>query len=230
MPIYSSSSDSEDHHYRRPTPAASRRPHFGYGGGRPMHMHARLGGGYVADILLWRNKNLSAAILVGFTFIWFLFEVMEYTFVSLLCHISILAMALLFLWSTGAAFVDWNPPNYRAFTVPESTIRWLLGRLNYFLWKFCEISSGQNIRTFFLVITVLWILSVIGNYFSSLNLLYIGFVCLATLPAMYERYQNEVDYLASKGNQDMKKLYDRFDAQVLDKIPRKPAMKERRRF
>nr|GMD63244.1 reticulon-like protein B9 [Ipomoea batatas]GMD72398.1 reticulon-like protein B9 [Ipomoea batatas] len=133
-------------------------------------------------------------------------------------------MALLFLWSTGAAFVDWNPPNYRAFTVPESTIRWLLGRLNYFLWKFCEISSGQNIRTFFLVRTIYTFVH------FSFRLFHSSFVCLATLPAMYERYQNEVDYLASKGNQDMKKLYDRFDAQVLDKIPRKPAMKERRRF
>lgn len=57
----------------------------------------------------------------------------------------------------------------------------------------------------------------------------IGFMCLATLPALYERYQNEVDYLVSQGNQDMKKLYKKFDTEVLNKIPRGP-VKQRKKY
>ncbi|CAN4124871.1 unnamed protein product [Withania somnifera] len=217
MPIYSSDSDDPYPSYSAPTRRflAHERP-----------MHATLGGGKVADILLWRDKTLTTSILIGFTVIWSLFEVMEYNFVTLLCHISMSMMLILFIWSMGAGFIDWNPPDFRAFMISESTFRWLCGKFNSMLAKFYEISSGKDFRTFS-SITSLWILSIIGNYFSSLNLLYLGFVCLATLPALYERYQNEVDYLVSQGNQDMKKLYNKFDTEVLNKIPRGPVKQKK---
>lgn len=56
-----------------------------------------------------------------------------------------------------------------------------------------------------------------------------GFLCLATLPAMYDRYQYEVDYIVREGKRDMKKLYEKLDSKFLKKIPRGP-LKERRRF
>ncbi|KAM3269601.1 hypothetical protein CQW23_25152 [Capsicum baccatum] len=221
MPIYSSDSDD-------PRPSSSSiRPRNFLAHDRPMH--AILGGGKVADILLWRDKTLTGSILIGFTVIWSLFEIMDYNFVTFLCHISMTMMLILFIWSMGAGFIDWNPPDFRAFMISDSTFRWLCGKLNYMLVKFYEISSGKDFRTFFLAITSLWILSIIGNYFSSLNLLYLGFVCLATLPALYERYQNEVDYLVKQGNQDMKKLYNKFDTEVLNKIPRGP-VKQKKKF
>lgn len=61
----------------------------------------------VADILLWRKRNISAAVLIGSTIIWFLFQVAEYNFVSLLCHISIIAMMFLFIWYSGAGLANW---------------------------------------------------------------------------------------------------------------------------
>ncbi|CAI9779097.1 unnamed protein product [Fraxinus pennsylvanica] len=197
--------------------------------GHEKPLHAILGGGTFADIMLWRNKNLSAAILIGFTVIWFLFEVVEYNFVTLFCHVSMAAMLVVFAWSTGSGLADRNPPDLRALTIPESTFRWLLTKIHRFLLKFYDVSSGNDLKTFFLAIAFLLVLSGIGNNFSSLNLLYIGFICLATLPALYERYQDEVDYLASKGNRDMKKLYKKLDTTVLNKIPRGP-VKEKKRF
>ncbi|CAA2955743.1 reticulon B9 [Olea europaea subsp. europaea] len=197
--------------------------------GHEKSLHAILGEGTVADILLWRNKNLSTAILIGFTVIWFLFEVMEYNFVTLFCHVTMAVMLVVFAWSNGAIIVDRNPPDLRGLTIPESSLRWLLTKINRFLLRFYDVASGKDLKTFFLAIAFLWIFSGIGNNFSSLNLLYIGFLCLATLPALYERYQGEVDYLASIGNQDMEKLYKKFDAKVLNKIPRGP-VKERKRF
>lgn len=59
----------------------------------------------VADVLLWRNKHLSAGIVAGATFVWFLFEVLEYHFLPLMCHISIVAMLVLFIWSNLEALV-----------------------------------------------------------------------------------------------------------------------------
>ncbi|XP_060196325.1 reticulon-like protein B14 [Lycium barbarum] len=219
MPIYSSDSDDP-----RPSSSAPTRRFLAHN--RPMH--AILGGGKVADLLLWRDKSLTAAILIGFTVIWSLFEVMEYNFVTLLCHIYMCMMLILFIWSMGTGLVDWNHPDFRAMMISRSTFRGLCLKFNSMLVKFYEISSGKDFKTFFLAIAFLWILSIIGNYFSSLNLLYVGFVCLATLPALYERYQNEFDYLVSQGNQDMKKLYDKFDTEVLNKIPRGPVKQKKK--
>ena len=56
----------------------------------------------VADVLLWKDKRISAAILVGIGLIWFLFEVSEYSFLTLLCHISISALLVIFVWHKGA--------------------------------------------------------------------------------------------------------------------------------
>ncbi|GFP85385.1 reticulon-like protein b9 [Phtheirospermum japonicum] len=217
MPIYSS--DSDDHEPTSPKRFFRTEKPF----------HAILGGGKAYDIVLWRNKKLSAAILIGSTVIWSLFEVGEYNFVTLACHISIITMLILFLWSSGAGLIDWSPPDPRAITIPESTVRWLFGEINKMLFKFYHISSGKDLKTFFLVISFLWILSGIGNYFSSLNLLYIGFLGLMSIPALYERYENEVDYLASKGNRDMKRLYKKIDNKFLNKIPRGP-IKEKKKF
>lgn len=51
-----------------------------------------------------------------------------------------------------------------------------------------------------------------------------------TLPALYERYQNDVDYLASKGNRDIKKLYRKIDTKFLNKIPRGPVKENKKKF
>ncbi|KAK4423537.1 Reticulon-like protein B14 [Sesamum alatum] len=199
--------------------------------GRQKPLHALLGGGKVADVLLWRKRKLiSSNTNWNSPILWFLlFEVVEYNFVTLLCHIFISTMLIVFVWSTGAGLIDWNPPDPLALTIPESTVRWLFAKFNTILLRFYYVSSGRDLKTFILAIAILWIISGIGNYFSSLNLLYTGFLCLITLPALYERYQDQVDYLASKGNRDMKKLYKKLDAKFLNKIPRGP-VKERKKF
>ncbi|PIN02218.1 Reticulon [Handroanthus impetiginosus] len=219
MPIYSSDSDDS------PPSSGGQRRFFG----SEKPLHAILGGGIAADILLWRNKKLSAAILIGATVIWFLFEVVEYNFITLLCHVSMAMMLVLFSWSTGAGLMDRNPPDLQAFMIPESTFRWLFAKINETLLKFYYVSSGKDLKTFVLAIGLLWILSAIGDSFSSLNLLYIGFVCLTTLPALYEKYHNEVDYIASRGIRDMKKVYNAIDSKFLNKIPRGP-VREKKTF
>ncbi|KAM1020037.1 hypothetical protein ACFX13_042088 [Malus domestica] len=71
-----------------------------FGHERPIH-HV-LGGGKVADVLLWRNQNVSVALLIAMTtVIWFLFEVAEYNFVTLLRHILISTLLVIFIWRTA---------------------------------------------------------------------------------------------------------------------------------
>ena len=58
-----------------------------------------------ADVFLWRNKKVSAGVLGFATAIWVLFELAEYNLLTLVCHILILSLALLFLWSNAHTFI-----------------------------------------------------------------------------------------------------------------------------
>lgn len=190
-------------------------------------LHAILGSGKIAEILLWKEKKLSAAILAGFSIIWFLFEVVEYHFVTLLCHILIAIMLILFVWYNAAGLITWSCPSIYDLEIPESTFIFFCKKFNWFLRKFYDISTGKDMTLFFVTITGLWIMSAIGTYFNTLNLLYIMFLCLMALPLMYERYEHEVDYLASKGNQDVKRLFKTLDSKFLNKIPRGPVKEKK---
>ncbi|CAM8879660.1 unnamed protein product [Rhodiola kirilowii] len=210
MAIFSSDSDG----YRAPTQTFF---------SRQKSMYSILGRGKVADILLWRRKNLSAGILLGITFIWFLFQVLDYTLITLLCRSTIFLMVGLFLWSNGAGFVNCPPPRLPDIRFSESTLRTFFTKIRKFSVRFYDITQGKDMRLFFVIIVSLWVFSVLGNYFSTLNLLYIGFLCIETIPALYEKYKNEIDYLASKVNRDAKKLFKKLNSKVLHKIPRGPS-------
>ncbi|KAH9778819.1 reticulon-like protein B9 [Citrus sinensis] len=200
MPIYTSSSESDNEPSRPSRTTPRPRPPRLLGSQKPIH--DILGGGKVADVLLWKNITVSASLLIGMTVIWFLFEVVEYNFVTLLCHISITSMLALFIWSKGAEFFNWKPPQIPEVILRESTFR--------------EVASTLR------VIAILYIFSVIGTYFSFLNLLYLGFICILTVPFLYDRYDEHVDYIADREFRRMKKMFRRFNSQFLNKIPRGP--------
>ncbi|XP_043695707.1 reticulon-like protein B9 [Telopea speciosissima] len=198
--------------------------------GRERSLHDVLGGGTVANLVLWRNRNLSAAFLIGLTVMWFLFEIVEYHFLTLVCHIFITVMLIVFIWSNGAPLFNRDPPTIPKIVLSESAFQEVAAgfhkKLNRFILILYDIACGKELGLFILVIATLWILSTITAYFSTVNLVYFGFLCMMSLPALYEHYEQEVDYLVSKSNQDMKKLYKKFDSEVLNKIPRGPVNKK----
>ncbi|XP_072965709.1 reticulon-like protein B2 [Typha angustifolia] len=195
-----------------------------FGHERPLY--ELLGKGKAADIIMWRNKPLSGGILIGFTMTWFLFEVMEYHFITLLCHTSILAMLVLFIWSNFAPLVDMPPPESYVVKLAKEVQekiavafpRWL----SMFMTTLQEIARGKDLKVFLLTIGFLWILSVIGSSCSFLTLFYLASLSILTLPALYEQYKTELQHYATEGRQDLKKLYKKIDSKVLNKIPRKP--------
>ncbi|CAL9201121.1 unnamed protein product [Musa hybrid cultivar] len=146
--------------------------------GRERPLRDVLGGGKVAGIVLWRDKRLSAAILVAVTVVWLLFEVMEYNLLPLLCHISIAAMLLVFIWSNGAALLDLTPPKIPELILSEQAFRkgalLFHSYLSHSLSILHGIAGGNDLRLFLLTIISLWIISAIGNCCSSINLLFFG--------------------------------------------------------
>lgn len=58
-----------------------------------------------ADVLLWKDKKTTAVVIGGTTVIWVLFEVLDYHLLTLLSHVMIGVLAILFVWSKAMTFI-----------------------------------------------------------------------------------------------------------------------------
>ncbi|KAM7273778.1 hypothetical protein ACFE04_028442 [Oxalis oulophora] len=192
--------------------------------GRQKPLHKVLGGGKPADIFMWRDKKASGTLLGVATAIWVFFELFEYHLITLLCHIAIISLAGLFLWSNASTFINKSPPNIPQVQLPENCTREVASALrieiNRVFSVLRDIASGKDLKTFLAVIAGLWVLSIMGSCFNFLTLSYISFVLLFTVPVLYEKYEDQVDAFGEKAMIEIKKQYAVFDAKVLSQIPK----------
>ncbi|KAL1809438.1 hypothetical protein DCAR_0728975 [Daucus carota subsp. sativus] len=192
--------------------------------GREKPVHKVLGGGKPADVFLWRNKKISASVLGGATAVYAFFELLEYHLITLVCHISILALAIMFLWSNVSTFINKSPPRIPEVQLPEDLFLQIAAELrieiNRALAMLRNVASGREIKSFLVIIAGLWVLSIVGSWCNFLTLFYMTFVLLHTVPVLYEKYEDKIDPLAEKAMIEIKKQYAVFDAKVLSKIPR----------
>lgn len=63
-------------------------------------------GSTVADVILWRQKNLTLGILLVTLSAWVVFEKSGYTLLSLVSSVLLLLMSILFLWAKSAAILN----------------------------------------------------------------------------------------------------------------------------
>ncbi|KAL0408115.1 UNVERIFIED_CONTAM: Reticulon-like protein B2 [Sesamum radiatum] len=200
--------------------------------GREKPVHRVLGGGKPADVFLWRDKKVSAGVLGGATAIWVLFDVLEYHLLTLVCHVLIVGLSLLFLWSSVMTFINKSPPRIPEVSIPEKPALKFASALtieiNHGFAVLRDIASGRDLKKFLSVIAGLWILSVVGAWCDFLTLLYTITVLLFTVPLFYEKYEDQVDSFAEKAIAELKKQYAVFDAKVLSKIPRGPLNNKKR--
>ncbi|KAI3735902.1 hypothetical protein L6452_15426 [Arctium lappa] len=196
--------------------------------GRKRPVHEILGGGEVADLLLWRNKIVSAATSIVVLTIWFLFEFAEYNLVTFICHLTITVMLVIFIWTNGAKALGWTPPDVPKILLEESMLyQDFCKNLSFFLTRLVYIACGNDIKLFCLAFLTVSILSTIGNYITTLNLLFTGFICMGTLPYLYEKHEEKVDYFFDTLTQKVFKIYKMFDRNVVSKIPKWP-LKEKK--
>ncbi|XP_062156891.1 reticulon-like protein B5 [Alnus glutinosa] len=219
----SSSSDSDN---EKPVSPSSVKAKIFRLFGREKPVYKVFGGGKPADVLLWRNKKISASVLGGATAIWVLFELIEYHLLTLACHVLILSLAVLFLWSNAHTFINKTPPRIPEVHLPEEPFLEVAAALrieiNHGFAILRDIVTGRDLKKFLIVIAGLWVLSIVGSWCNFLTLFYISFVLLHTVPVLYEKYEDKVDPFAEKAMFELKKQYVVFDAKVLSKIPRGP--------
>ncbi|KAJ8751352.1 hypothetical protein K2173_016546 [Erythroxylum novogranatense] len=191
--------------------------------GRQRPLHLVLGAGLVADIILWRNKHLSGCIFGGVSLIWILFECFDYHFLTFVSHSLIFILSTLFLWSHLSSFINVSPPELPEITVPEQLLVTILlvlrDHTNQALATLRGAVYGQDLKMFLLVILSLWVISVIGGWFSFLSLFYLVFVMVMTLPMLYEKHEDVADSYGEKAWIEIKKHYAVIDKQFLHKVP-----------
>ncbi|CAN0876832.1 Reticulon-like protein B1 [Linum grandiflorum] len=215
----SNSSDSEIDNYIIMSQSSGKNRLFG----RQKPLHLVLGAGKRADIILWRNKQLTGGIFGGVTFVWLCFEWRGYNLITFICHSLILLLAMLFLSTNLAAIINVSPVELPKADLSErviaSTLITLKSQLNCLIATFRDVASGKDLKKFVKVIVSLWIISVIGNWFSFLTLFYLVFVMVLTVPLAYEKNEDVVDNYAEKAWIEIKKQYAVVDDKYLHKLP-----------
>lgn len=219
----SSSSDSDSDHEKKPASSPSSMQSKIYRlFGREKPVHQVFGGGKPADVFLWRNKKISGGVLAVATAIWVLFELMEYHLLTLVCHILILSLAILFLWSNATTFINKSRPHIPEVHLPQEPFVQVASELrcqiNMAFAVLHDIASGRDLKKFLAVVAGLWVLSIVGSWCNFLTLFYIVFVLLHTVPVLYEKFEDKIDPLAEKAMIEMKKQYKVFDEKVLSKV------------
>jgi len=222
----SSSSDSDNEKEKKSSSPDSLKNKVYRLFGREKPLHHVLGGGKPADVFLWRNKKISATTLGVATAFWVLFELLEYHLLTLVSHLAILALAVLFLWSNASTFINKTPPKIPHVHIPEEPVLQIASafriEINRAFTLLRDIASGRDLKKFLSVIAGLWVLSIVGSWANFLTLFYIAFVLLHTVPVLYEKYEDHVDSFGEKAHVELKKQYAVFDEKVLSKIPKGP--------
>lgn len=191
---------------------------------RQKSVHEILGGGIVADVMLWRRRNASVGILVGAAVAWILFEKSGYTLLSLLANVLLLLVTILFVWATAAALISRPPPPLPELELSEDMVNGtaasIRSRINFLLMVAHDIALGKDPKLFLKVAVCLWLISTIGGWFDFLTLGYTSLVIFLTIPALYEKYEDQVDRYADIAYNEFRKLFTQFNVHVISKMPK----------
>ncbi|KAK1391057.1 hypothetical protein POM88_019235 [Heracleum sosnowskyi] len=120
-----------------------------------------------ADVILWRNKQLSASMLAASTVIWLLFERVGYHVLSFICNSLILSLAALFLWSNLSSFLNKSPPVLPELSLPEDVTMKVALLLRQYINKafmvLTDVASKKDVKKFLYVILGLYVISVVAS-------------------------------------------------------------------
>ncbi|XP_047164062.1 reticulon-like protein B12 [Vigna umbellata] len=170
---------------------------------RQRTLHEILGGGQVADLILWRRKNQTMGILLVTLAVWVVFERSGYTLLSLVSNVFLLLIVILFLWAKSAAILNRPAPPLPQLHLSEEIANevtaFIRTRVNDLLSVSQDIALGKDSKLFLKVAAYLWLISIIGGFTDFLTLAYTSLFIVLTAPAIYERYEEYIDMYILKG-------------------------------
>ncbi|OIW20946.1 hypothetical protein TanjilG_25941 [Lupinus angustifolius] len=170
---------------------------------RQRTLHDILGGGLVADLILWRRKNLTVGILLVTLAAWVMFERSGYTLLSLVSNVLLLLIVILFLWAKSAAVLNRPAPPLPKLHLSEETVNevaaFIRTRVNDLLSASQDVALGKDSRLFLKIAAYLCLISIVGGLTDFLTLAYTSLFIVLTVPALYERYEDCIDRNILKG-------------------------------
>ncbi|GMH09785.1 hypothetical protein Nepgr_011626 [Nepenthes gracilis] len=157
---------------------------------RQTTVHQILGGGFVADVVLWRQKNTSLGIVLITASVWLVFNRSGYTLLSLISSVLLLLLTILFLWAKSAALLNRPAPPVPDLNLSKDMVdkvgALIRACINYLLLVSRDIALGKDSRLFFKVAASLLLISVVGDLADLITLGYICLGIILTIPALYE--------------------------------------------
>ncbi|XP_062215664.1 reticulon-like protein B16 [Phragmites australis] len=194
------------------------------GGGYRLSVHQISGGGKAADIILWRRGRVTFGVIFGATVAWLLFEKSGLSFLTICCDVLLILIVVQFIRVKIAGLLNKQPRPLPELVLSEEMVSNAAAsfrvKVNNMLMIAHDITLGKDFRLFFQVVLVLWLLSVIGNFCSSITLAYIGTIALVTIPALYNKYQRHVDRYAGMVHRNISRHYRIVDENVISRLPR----------
>jgi hypothetical protein len=189
-----------------------------------------LGGGKLANILLWREWKTSATILGVAAGLWILFEMSGYTLLTLLANTLLILVVVVFIWAQAAAFMNRAPPPLPSLELSEDNVLWLgqviRAEVNKALAVCHSVALGRDYKLFAEVVVGLYILATIGAWTSFLSLSFFGVILAFTVPVFYEKYEDKVDAYIKMGLDKSNELYRIAEAKVKALVQKVPTNKK----
>ncbi|PKA51995.1 Reticulon-like protein B12 [Apostasia shenzhenica] len=147
-------------------------------------VHEVLGGGLVADVVLWRRRDVAIGILLGALAVWVVFELLKYTLVSLVSRVLLLLVSILFVWARAAGILNRPPPSIPEIHITEEATKgvadFLRTHVNTVLSVSRDIALGRDPKLFYQVAASLWLISFISSWTDFVTL-----VCTSKLPSHF---------------------------------------------
>ncbi|XP_077223096.1 reticulon-like protein B16 [Tasmannia lanceolata] len=183
-----------------------------------------LGGGKAADVILWKQGHISFSIIVVTTVAWLVFERSGLSFLSVSSDSMLILIAIQFVRANSAVLLNKQLQPLPELVLSEEMVNNAAAsfrvKINHMLVMAHDITLGKDFRLFFKVVVCLWLLSVIGSFFSFFTIAYIGTILSITIPALYNKYEERVDRYAGLVHKEISKHYSIVDANVISRLPR----------
>ncbi|KAJ3700679.1 hypothetical protein LUZ61_004384 [Rhynchospora tenuis] len=187
--------------------------------------HHLLPPGFVADVILWRRKEVAISTLIGVISAWLVFQVWGYTLLSLISNVLLLLLSILFLWAKAAQLLNRPPPPVPEIQITEDAVKeaalYLQSFLNKLLSAFKSIALGKDTDLFYVSASVLWFLSIIGSFTCFATAFYICLLVVLIVPALYDKYRECIDRCLSLAYTEVlmyERIYERFCFQCYRKV------------
>ncbi|MBA0559436.1 hypothetical protein Golob_016400 [Gossypium lobatum] len=137
-------------------------------------------------------------------------ELLEYNLLPLVGHLSMLTLALLFLWSNVTTFIHKSPTRIPEVQIPKDPVlecaQALRFEINCDFSVLQDIASGRDLKKFLAVLPLsspsFYLIKVSGFGFFFLRTV---FILLHTILVLYEKYEDKVDPFAEKAMHEIKK-------------------------